>query len=679
MDAKSIIEHQPTQCVYENDAIPLPLQQPTYQALLALNDGEMRLLKGDFLLGLELFESARKLDPENPHVYFRQALAFFEYGSEKGKEKALLLCSKKLKMALSLGLESFDLWHLWGKTLSLLGLAHRENHYFLEASEKYRKALSLSENQPSDIMTDLHWDYGVVWTHIAYHSGEALDLHFAMESFQKASSISSTLPSEFWIDFGTACLELATRINDIRLYVKAINCFKHAISTASASCYQGWMQLASALQQLYSQTHDEDHFSQANECFSAAAQLAPQEIKLWLQWAQFLCESGRRNQDIKRLRSCIEKCHRVHALTPDLALTLAIWGEALAALGDLTERLDLIYEAQNKISEAVQLDKNDPDVWYSYGMCLNSFGKYFNDYDYYYQAIEKFQCGISMDRTYHRHWHAIANCYSTIGLLEGDIEALERSCRFYTKAIDLSSSTFYVLDYAMALARLGEMTHDQQWLEHALVQFEQALNLQKNAAYIHPDWLFHYACTLDMLGDFHEEESYYTKAIEIFSHVLMIDPDFPPVHHRLALAFSHLGEFSGEIDHFYRAVHHFRLGTKHDEENDHTILDWGITLINIAHRAQDSSEADQCYREAEHKLSQSAKLGNVGAFYHLGCLYSLLGQYEKAMRFLEKADTFEALPPIEELLEDDWLDGVKETPLFRDFLSQLENRPYLHD
>src|SRR3989338_1708414 len=50
--------------------------------------GESALLGGD-LQALSFFASACQLDPENPAIWYRQGLSFFEYGSEEGREKAL--------------------------------------------------------------------------------------------------------------------------------------------------------------------------------------------------------------------------------------------------------------------------------------------------------------------------------------------------------------------------------------------------------------------------------------------------------------------------------------------------------------------------------------------------------------------------------------------------------------
>lgn len=634
-------------------------------------EGEFKLLRGD-RVGIEFFQKAAELSPNDPALFYRQGLALCEYGSEEGREKALLIANKKFKAAVGLNPSFFEAWQSWGNSLSHLGTTYEEHHYFLEAEEKFRRALDLCETKPSDLLAELFWGYGVVKMHIAMRSGEAVDFHEALDVFQKATTYEEKFPAEFWIDFGKTTLELASQINDLRLHVKAINCFKQAISCRHS--FEGWQQLAIALEKLYHYTHDEDHFSQANECYQTASGLCPNNTEIWMRWAQLLMDSGRRNQDLKRIRSCIEKCHRAYACDPNDPTILALWAEGLALLGDLSERLDLLNEAENKISQALDMESDTPELWYSFGMFLSSLAHYFQDSDYYYQAIEKFQYGLSLDRTYHKLWHALANTYLTVGLMDVDRESFERACKFFAKACDLNPSNLYFFDYGVALSKLGELTHSRKRFEEALFYFEKALSTQKNALYLHPEWLFHYAATLDMLGDFHTEDSYYTRAIEILSHVLMVDPDFPQVHYRLALAFSHLGECSDQREYFYRSLHHFRLAAKHEEENDQTLLDWGVTLINVADYTSDLMEKEQLFLGAEQKLIQAAKLGNQTAYYQLACLYSLCGDYDKSMHFLEKAHLSASLPHVEELLDDEWLDGVRGTSQFRGFLAQLEKK-----
>ncbi len=639
----------------------------------SVHQGEIWLLKGDLSRASACFDEALKQEPNSATLLYRQGLAYFEYGSEKGKEKALLIACKKFKTAVALSSSLVEAWNAWGNTLFLLGRTSQEYHYFQDAESRYRSALDLCESQKYDSLAELYWDYGAVRMKIAEHSGEAVDIYSALDAFHQASSLQESFPADFWNDFGSAALNLAKQINDIRLHVKAINCFKQAV-TISSNSFEGWANLGSALMHLYAQTHDEDLFSQANECFASAAQLRPEDTGLWLIWARFLLESGKNQRDIKRLRSSIEKCHRAYISDPNLPLTSAIWAEALAQIGEICDRVDLLYEAQNKIEAVAEKASDEPDILLSHGMCMLAFGRYFEDYDCYYQAIEKFQEGLSLDRTHAMLWHAIAKCYVEVGELEEDTESLEQALHFYAKSLDLNPSTYNLFDYATALAKLGDFTNEPIWMEEAIRQFERALSVQKNALNLHPDWLFEYASTLDLMGDHLEEGSYYVRAIEIFSHVLMIDPDFPGIHHSLGQAFLHMGEFVGESDHFFRALHHFRLAAKRDEEDDQVLLDLGLTLIDIAQRTQDASEADGLYREAEHKITLAAKLGNEQAYYHLGCLYSLLGQYDKSMRFLLKSEESKSLPPLEEILLDDWLDGVRTTPDFHAFLLHLEKK-----
>lgn len=637
-----------------------------------LAQGELALLKGD-LSGLELLEKAAELDPCNAEIFYRQGLALFEHGSTEVKEKALLLATKKFKTATQLNPRYFEAWHTWGNTLYLLGKTTKEYHYFQESEDKLKKALQLSENAPSDLYAELQWDYGKTWTEIALHSGEAVDFQTTIDIFQKAANIPDVLPQEFWNDYGLACIEMADLVNDIRLIVKAIHCFKNAVALTLSS-FESWLLLARSMTRLYGHTHDEDHFNQAHECFSAASHLKPYSLELWHEWALFLLDAGKRTQDPKRLRACLEKCQRGYVFNAKNAELIGTWAEALAALGQAIDQIDLLYEAQNKINEAMALsEEENPHVWHSYAKILFSWGLYFEDLDYFYQAIECFQEGISIDRTRHEDWYGIAQVYAKVGDADDDIDAFEKAVRFYAKAFDLKPVSSHYFDYGFALSRLGEMKDDPELLKRALSYFEYTLQSQKNGLYLHPEWLYHTAITLDLLGDFHEDQNSYQKSLEIFSHVLMINPDFPRIHYRIGLAYAHLGEALGEMDHFYRAINHFRLALKQEEENDFAILDWGITLINIAQHTYDKDLSEQCHRDAETKLLQSARLGNLQAFYHLACLYSLLKQYDKSMQFIFKSHEAKSLPALEELLDDDWLDGLRITTSFQEFLTHLQH------
>lgn len=641
-----------------------------------MHRAEIALLNRD-VSGVELFDSAAKLEPQDPRLFYRQALALYECGTTPGKERLLFIAAKKCKIATSLQENLFSAWLLWGNILSTIGSYTKECRYFLEAEKRLKKAIDFSQKRAGNELIDLYSAYGSVWTSIFHHSQEPCDLQKSINAFERCTSISETLPAGLWHSFGTASLCLADRINNPSLYAKAIYCFRQAI-TAESTEYKHWLKLAQTLEKLFYNTHDEEIFSQANDCFSQAAHCKPLEGTIWFEWARFLCSGAARTQEPKQLRAAIEKCQKALSCNYDHSMVLSVWAEALAHLGVITDRVDLLYEAENKASEALELSDAKPDIWRSCGICLHALGTYFNDIDLYYQAIEKFQQGLSINRAEKSLWHSLALSYAEIALAEADFEPLSHAIRFFNKLLDLHTTSYYLFDYALFLSKFGELSHEKKWLEEALFRFEQAIGMQKNSLYLHPDWLFHYASTLDQLGDFYDDLSYYTRAIEIFSHVLMIKPDYPQIHHKLALAFSHHGELSSESDYFYKSLHHYRIALKQDEENDLIILDFGLTQIHLAEQIHDRAEADLFYREAENRILQAAKLGNLQAYYHLSCLYSLLGQYDKSIYYLYKADQFDALPPLEEMMEDDWLDDVKNRADFQAFAANLEARSHNH-
>ena len=653
----------------------LPIFKNSDLAASIVSKGQLALLDGNVQEGIKHFDEALKLEPNNAEIYYLQGLSLFEYAESNKRIKTLSLASKKFKKATTLDPHYFSAWQAWASTLYTLGKQFNELHYFQNAREKILHALACRENIPAETIAEVYWELACIYMSLAEHSEEAIDKHQAITAFQQTLFFQKQQPSEFWIDYAKACYAFALQINEMRFYIKAIACVKNALSL-SPNSYENWHLLAEIFRSLYFHSHDEEHFSQAYECYNRATQIQAKSATLWLDWATFLCASARKTYEVKRLQDCIEKCIQAFAFAPENPHILAIWAEAIAQLGCQTERVDLLSEAQNKMALAFDITDELATLWFSYGMVLHALGRYFNDLDYYYQAIEKFQEGISIDRTCHAHWHAIAQLYARLGELENNADNLERSFKFYRKALDLHHSTLYISDYAIALFKFGEITHEQAALEMSIAQFERAFALQKNAPYTHPDWLFYYACALDALGDFHEETTYYLRAIEVFSHVLIIDPEFYAVHHRLALAFSHLGELTEDVEMFYRAIHHFRIGAKQDEENDSIIVDWATTLINIASRQIDTTEAEHYFHQAEQKLYSAIQLGNPQAYYHLACLYSLEQQCEKAVQCLYRAAHFGILPSIDDILQDEWLDNLRSTSHFILFLTHIEQKQH---
>jgi len=316
---------------------------------------------------------------------------------------------------------------------------------------------------------------------------------------------------------------------------------------------------------------------------------------------------------------------------------------------------------------------DDPDLWLAYGVCLIGFGTYYEDPEYYDLAIEKLQYGLSLDRTSAELWHALGQAHKLSAELTQDKDLIERANRFFARALDLKPSCPALLfDAATALLYFSELMDDLHSLEEAIYFLETLLKNHKEAILHHPEWLFEYTCALEWLASFTEDSNHYLRAIELYSHLLLISPDFPRIHHRIALCYTHLGHISGEAESYRKAIHAYRLAARQDEESETVWLDWGLCLIHLAHHTLDPDLAQQLFFDAEEKIVRSGRLGHGGAYYHLACLYSLLGRLDESMELIRKALAARALPPLEELMEDEWLESLRVTPAFAQFLSDLE-------
>lgn len=653
------------------EAEALTPQQKKELAERYLNQGELQLLQGN-LNALSLFEAASALDGDHYATWYRQGLAFFEYGSEEGKEKSLLLAGKYFKMALQLNPGCFDAWVAWGNALLQLGRFYQEHHFHMEARDKYQRALELSIGQPQQILAELWWDYGIVWSEIAQHSGEALDTRIAIEAFQNAMKLQANPSSEFWNDCGKAYLEMGLLINDDRLYFQSIDYLQKAI-LQTPHYFDGWMSLAEAQSQLYINTLDERFATKATDAYATASKLAPQDPQVWLGWGQLLGESGRLNKDPKKLHSSIEKCARAATLDPEDPLAVSQWVESLSVLGSITSRLDFLIEAEHKILKATEQFPDDPDLWYAYGICLIGFAHYYADPDYCEMAIEKLQYGLSIDRTDAEIWHALGIAHKLYADLTEDIDLIERANRFLARAMDLKPSyPALVFDTACVLLHLSEAKEDLAPLQESIALFESLLQKQKEALLGHPEWLYQYASAMEWLGAFSDDDAPFARAIEVFSHLLLIDPDFPRIHAQIAHCYVQLGHISAESDFYKRAIHFFRLAVRQDEENEQIWLDWGLCLIDLAHLTIDADLMSQLYLDAEQKISRAGHLGSSSAHYTLACLYSLLGRLSESMELIVKALETRSLPHIEQLNEDEWLFNLRQTEGFARFIAALE-------
>lgn len=647
-------------------------------AKLLVLQGSEQLEVGDQRV-LQNFEIASEVSNEDQEILYQQGHIL---GACKDNIRCLSIANQIFQKILTINPTSLSVLFEQANVLTEIGLFESDSNYFHESHQNYEKMVHLIKDEHTFDLKEFYWKWGLSLTYLGKLSGEPFDFHQALEKFRTVVDENS---SQFLIDYANCYGDLAFILDRPDYYLEALKLFNLAISMGSTDAEVYYLQ-GSCLLRLMEYSYDEKLSMEAQMSFSKVAECDPNYPHLWLKWGLLdMCE-GKAKQDLKKIETSIEKLIKAHELEPGDAQILYSLGEAELFLGVQEEKLELIQTARIHIVNSLQIQDDNSHVWYLYGACLNELGRYFEAEEYYHQGIEKFQYGLSLDRQNPLLWYGMALAHFSLGELTQQHAMYEKAVRFCSKVIEFGGGSFaqFWNDWGVSLMKLGELTEQTSLIEMAIEKFERALKhpLQNVREEVDLEWVYNYGCAFDLLGDMNEEATHYEKAIQILSQILVIDPEYIQARHSLALAMSHFAEATSDIDTYNKAIEHFQYLLNQDPEDDAVHLDFGIALTNLTlliHDYHHSDESLVAYRLAESHLVQAIALGNTQAYYQLAGLNSIVGRYDFVMHYLQKAHTFDVLPAIEDLLHDDWLEGVRQIPAFKQFINELSLKQSMDD
>jgi tetratricopeptide (TPR) repeat protein len=622
------------------------------------------------------FDIAARLAPSSGDVWLQTALALINHSSDP---TTLALAHEKLTKAHTLSPNLIEAWQLDADVLTSLGEHYEEIGYLKEAERCLQQAFTLLPQDGSTPPSNLITLAGNCWLQMGRLSGEAYDFWKAIEYYRSALAQTSD-QAELWDHYGQAVEALGRLVGKPDMLQEAVDSYCKALA-ADPKQVETHIHLANLNLRLFLDQGSPTAFSQSSQGFQTALQLDPRQAEAWLGWAMLLASQAERHRDLEALKESIDKFRKADECEPHHSVILSSWGEALATLGAVTENLHLLREGTAKVIKALEIEPDCPATWRSYASCLVEFGHYFNEESYFLDALEKIKIGLRHDDTVPSLWAVLARIYTALGTLRGDVPTLEEALTYFEKANQLYSIEVPSLynEWGVCLLRLTEATSERRYVEEAVAKFQksiQGLDESPDGS-IEPEWLYNYGCALDFLGDHSDNPMHYEKAIQVLSHTLQLDPTYRHARYNLALAWCHLGELTTEVEFLEKAIELFEEIVQDDDEDEMAWNELALTLLSLSQLVKDpihSEKAELLLVEAETYLLRALSLGNSHAAYNIACLYSLQGKYDSALHFLERADATQALPPLEELLNDDWLQGVRQTEAFRQFYNQLTYR-----
>lgn len=619
------------------------------------------------------FSMASILAPQDPYIWYRRGLAFATQEAQNLLEEASLCFEKTI----SLKEPFFDAWYAWGNVLVRRGVLLNEPNFFIQAEEKFKNAEFYLDNP--ELHTEFYWHYGMVYFMTARHSGEAIDLHQAVTLYRNAKELGLSR-LDFYNDFANALVELSLLINCHDLLYEAIELYLHSLDTEDPTKEPAkelavrYCNLGACYQYLFEYHHEETFFKQAQDCFVQATKLNANFGNAWAFWGFLLLYAAKLWQDVNFLESCLDKFSRLAEFCEDKPLLLARMSEAFSIYGSHQEDLKYLNDAEEIAHAAIEAGPEVPYAWAALALAKLELGRYFGDNKYFETAIENAEKGLAINPKVGMSAHILAVSKFSLGESLGDVEYMQEACNAFLVASKSEVGRFGYLwnDWGIAFLNLADITHEQRYVQEAIDKFEQGILLHDH---VNPSWLVNYGSALDYWGDLTDEESCYEKAIEVLTHALHIDPTSLQARYHLGLALCHQGELASDLSILQRAIGELQKVVQEDVEDEIAWGDLGMAYLHVAELTSEPNSADiqrSLYELAEQHFIQALSLGNQHVYYNLVCVYSLLGKTQEAMHYFEKAYLAHLLPPLSDILEDDWLDNLREFPPFQQFIQNKE-------
>lgn len=626
---------------------------------------------------LDLLEKACARAPDSPLVFCKCAQLLYRFALYTSQLDYLLFAYAKLKLAECCDPSFFErnsLWRqLWGNILFHIGKKTADPDFIEMAINQYGQV-----NQ-TDAPAEFDWDCGEAWALLARHSQELSDLNQALSCFDRAEKKGISSPF-FVLDRGSVYMQCAALSGDPSLAHEAIvlfranlDCERDVIDSGSIIYKTTWVKLAEATLLRCQLTHDMAHFQEADAILKEAILATPESSDLWLDWAELFLEMGWLRRDADLIETALEKLTALKIRECDPARVALLLGRALILLGLFLENFKLIKEGSEHIEQA--LEKGTLNSIEALAFKELALGIYFSEEGPFERAAALLSGYLEESGSAPPILHLLYQTYQIWGLQSGQKVLLYRAIQPISRLAQLRPfSALYKNEWGVALLNLARSTSSKARAHSSILAAIDQLSLSLE---IDPSvWtLYNLGCAYDLLGDLTLSEKEFEKAIDLLSQACKMRGSDFQIRYHLALSLSHLGELEGHVDCLNRAVEMFRLLAEVDKEDEMVLNSLGYTLLILSELAFDSfcqEEGEAKRIEAEKALLQAAKLGHGEAYYHLACLYSLANLCDASLNYLNKAEAAGYLFNRDDLERDEWLEEVRNTEGFQEFLLRQE-------
>ncbi|MBS0645526.1 MAG: hypothetical protein JSR97_02900 [Verrucomicrobia bacterium] len=570
---------------------------------------------------------------------------------------------------------TFDQFQFWATLLVTKGRWQDDMTCVEQAIEMYARA-----KVRCGLSFELLWDQAVAWQLLYDFSIERSDLQKALNFFSRAQKFTKKVSPYFFVDYSKALHQLALATGDpapIRQSLVNLRQIQPLVTSLPHVEKIVRELLIHAQSQLVLLTDDPTEFEHANRLYEETITAHPSLANLWLHWGYLLLQVGWKKQQVAIVETAVEKLTSLKIAEADPVLSTVFLSQALMALGVLVDDLNLIQEGEERLLKISQLCPEHRNLIKTEAFVCLAKALYFNDAQYFEGAVNRYTKLVTERGDDIESWYGLMEAYLGWGKLQKQAKLIIKSCHAAARLTQLRPfSSIYHIQTAQLLFLRYRFQQDMKNLGRML---EQAIKHLQLALAIKEDFevLLQLALMWDALAEETGDDNSYMNAIQGLEILYLRLPTDYRLKNALGVALTHYGVYTLKPDLLFRASHLFEQVLKRDIEHASSLTHLGLCKLVLSEIAVDPHNPEEALSkrsDAERLLKQAIRYGDEEACFHLARLYSMKKLYSESIEYLKRARMQHVLPSIERLEQDTWLEGVRQTEAFQEFVSGLRGK-----
>ena len=259
-------------------------------------------------------------------------------------------------------------------------------------------------------------------------------------------------------------------------------------------------------------------------------------------------------------------------------------------------------EAIKCFSEAVELNQDNPDIFYHWGNALYESAKIKQDEALFRESFEKYDKATQLKHDYDSAFYKWGNALSDLAVNKKDESLFKESFEKYEKATDLKQNyAFAFNNWGVALYDFAKIKQDESLFRESCKKCEKAAEFVDDE-----DFFYNWGNALYDLAKIRQDESLFKESFEKYKKATDLKLDYALAFYNWGNALSDLAKIKQDESLFKESFEKYKKATDLKPDYDFAFNNWGVALYDFAKIKQDET----LFRESCEKYEKATQSTN---------------------------------------------------------------------